>query len=113
MTMLRVRRAQFPFGGRVLQRGDVIDSRDYPDITENKWNQLKNPEAGHRYFEEIDPPGRTERAAVESRAAAELDRARGALDSSEPEAPSPVPCGQCDFVAKNAHGLLVHRGRRH
>lgn len=118
MTMLKVRRAQFPFGGSVLHRGDVIDTRDFPDISESKWNQLKNPESG-RWFEEIDPPGRSARAEAESRATAELDRARDALapDSSEQVAASapvqPAACDQCDFVAKNSHGLLVHAGRRH
>lgn len=115
MTMLKARRA-FPFQGSVLQRGAVIDPHDYPEITEKKWNQLKNPEAGHRFFEEIDPPGRSAREASMSRATAELDRARGAPDSSEPEASAPVQsatCPDCGFVAKNSHGLLVHSGRKH
>lgn len=139
MTMLIARRG-FRFQGSVLQRGDKIDPHDYPQITEDKWNQLKDPRAGHRFFDEIDPPGRR----VASRADAELANARSVtLAAPKGEwvaapvgadleragitmtpdvqaqgvpvvAPSgPTACPDCKFVAKNSHGLLVHRGRKH
>ena len=107
MTKLLVRRASFPFGDGVLERGQAIDTADYPSIDQHKWDQLVE----HRYFDWQDRPDLRKT----SRASAEQERARQEFaPSAEPDAPETgVGCPSCDFVAKTPHGLLVHTGRKH
>jgi len=116
MALLKVRRARFWFGqgsnAKRLQSGDVIDKRDFPEITKSKWEQLTHGQAP--YFEEVDPEGVQPFDAAAARGQAELARARGAVS----ESPAPPPgvslgCAECGFVANTSHGLLVHRGRKH
>ena len=105
MTMLRVRRARVPFGDRVLVRGEMIDSSEFPTIDQSKWAQMLD----QRYFDLVDVPGR-----ASSRAVAERERAQGiVLDEPDGTRAVSLDCPDCSFVAKNEHGLKVHQGRKH
>lgn len=113
---LRVYRPRFPFQGKTLKRGDIIETDDF-DLPAAKWEQLRSPGSGH-YFDEADPPGRSSRDVASSRQVREQENARQAFGERGDEklinsSPATVACGACNFVAKSPHGLLVHSGRKH
>lgn len=99
----------------VVERGEIIDTDDFPSIPEHKWNQLRNPGSGH-FLEDVAPPGRAPRDEAVMRGAAERARAKGTFGVQESDAApaldAPTAC-ECGFVANTSHGLLVHRGRKH
>ncbi len=130
MTLLKVKkRKPFPFQGRVLEGGAEIDSRSFSAINSDKWAQLID----HGFFELVDKPGaELDQAIADRRASAVSERAKATLENraeaevrftevgavevpivDAPIVVATVTCPECNHVAKNAHGLKVHRGKKH
>ena len=53
MTLLKVKKAEFPFQGQRLVRGQEIDTADFPVIGVSKWWQLLDL----GYLDLVDQPG--------------------------------------------------------
>ena len=112
---LQVCKPTFPFQGRSVSRGDVVESRDYPDVLPDKWERLVQT----GWFMPLEDDGSAFGGTRATRAAAEIARARGLelvrdpVVSEDAAGSGPADCPQCDFVAKTSHGLKVHTGRKH
>ena len=97
-------------GGPEIPKGETFDPLEYPTVTNamvDLWKQ-------HRYVEDVNArDNATERAVA--RQARELARAHSSLALSDTAGVvvDPIGCDDCDFVAKNANGMKIHRGRRH
>ncbi len=102
MALLKIRRPSLKLFGRVFQRGETIESRDFP-ADQHKWAQLID----HRLVDLVDKPG--EPLEVEGLSRDQIALAVAVLPSDEGRR----ICADCDYVANTAHGLKVHVGRAH
>ncbi len=116
-----MRRPTLKLFGRIFQRGETIESRDFA-ADQNKWAQLIE----HRYVDLVDKPG-SEPVPVDEMSRDEIAFAIGGviappaptvLGPDELVVPLEPPdgrriCPDCDFVANTSHGLKIHAGRRH
>lgn len=103
MALLKVRPKSLKLFGRIFQRGDTIESRDFPTADQYKWSQLID----HRLVDLVDKPG--ESFDPEGKSREEI----AAAVTATPAVSGRRICADCDFVANTPHGLKVHAGRTH
>lgn len=108
-------------GDRVLERGSEFDASEFPEFDQADFDRW----ASHRLIENVSTQ-QDERRKAERRQARAMQRARAELGvearppgdygftgQSKPADDVPASCPDCDHIAKNEHGLKVHRGRKH
>ena len=98
----------FLFGGRRFELGETFDAREF-DAHPDKWDSLVNL----GYLDRVDDDGMVTNRLVRERPQRRPSRAATEADEDMTATQPPVTCEHCDYVAKNAHGIKVHVGRRH